>query len=206
MARELTPAQVRAQAEALHAYVRRGGAASRWLDSKDLLPAGRAAIVLAESELDDEDAPVPILGRVFMEATMARIHERQLPVLLTAGELIERGWSLSEEQKKKQRLESDKKASADTFKRAIETVEEEVYRLAEIVHSKSEYRPVKVKETRDYKRGVIEFVRLDTGEIVEARTMTEAERQRELLPIDDEADDVPADEPTTEAEPAEARG
>lgn len=34
-------------------YVACGGAASRWLDSKDFLPADRAAILLAYSDLDE---------------------------------------------------------------------------------------------------------------------------------------------------------
>ncbi len=50
--REITDAQAREQAEALARYVHRGGAASRWLSSKGFLPADRAAILLALSDLD----------------------------------------------------------------------------------------------------------------------------------------------------------
>lgn len=121
---------------------------------------------------------------------MPRTFERQLPVRLTTAELEERGWSLAEERKKQRSLESAKKAAADDFKERLEANGEEIDRLAGIVHSKCEYRPVQCHEKRDYKRGVIEIVRRDTGEIVETRVMTDAERQRELREIDEEAEAV----------------
>lgn len=54
--RELTDAQAREQAQALDDYVKRGGAASRWLDSKGFCQADRAAILLALVDLDQESA------------------------------------------------------------------------------------------------------------------------------------------------------
>lgn len=125
-----------------------------------------------------------------------RTFERQLPVRLTQGELEERGWSLSEANKIRRRIDVEKADANDTFKTRIKTADEEIYRLSEIVHSKSEYRPVLCHEARDYKRGVIEIVRRDSGEIIETRVMTEAERQRELSMIseDEEQQDPPAEE------------
>lgn len=52
--RELSDEAVLQQAEALVAFVRRGGSASRWLDSKDFLPRDRAAILLGWGDLEDE--------------------------------------------------------------------------------------------------------------------------------------------------------
>lgn len=52
--RELSDVDAREQAAALHAHVSRGGAASRWLDSKGFGAEDRAAIVLALSDLDQE--------------------------------------------------------------------------------------------------------------------------------------------------------
>jgi hypothetical protein len=50
--RELPDAVIIDQALALSDYVRRGGAASRWLDSKGFAPGDRAAIVLALGDLE----------------------------------------------------------------------------------------------------------------------------------------------------------
>jgi hypothetical protein len=52
MSRELTDAQVLDQALACADYVRRGGAASLWLDSKGFALGDRAAIVLALGDLE----------------------------------------------------------------------------------------------------------------------------------------------------------
>lgn len=52
-ARELSDVEVRRQAEALAAYVTRGGNASRWLSSKGLAPADRRAVLLAWRDLED---------------------------------------------------------------------------------------------------------------------------------------------------------
>lgn len=55
--RELSDEAVLHQAEALVVFMRRGGFASRWLDSKDFLPADRAAILLAWGDLQHEGHP-----------------------------------------------------------------------------------------------------------------------------------------------------
>lgn len=121
---------------------------------------------------------------------MARTFERTLPVKLTVPELVERGYMLADEQTKKRSIESAKKSANEDFKAKLETAEEEIARLTRIVHQKAEERPVKCREKRDYKRSVIEVIRLDTGEIVDSRVMTEAERQREIAEIDEPEDDV----------------
>ena len=54
--RELTKAQVHEQAMKLADFVRRGGSASRWLDSKQFLPADRAAILLVLAWTEKESA------------------------------------------------------------------------------------------------------------------------------------------------------
>lgn len=54
--RELSEESIRHQAEQLQEYVSRGGAASRWLASKDLSREDEARLLLVYSELDDECA------------------------------------------------------------------------------------------------------------------------------------------------------
>jgi hypothetical protein len=59
---DLTDAQVLDQAEQLAAYAAKGGAVSRWLDSKDLAARDRPRVLLAWSrtlERDDEPRQLP---------------------------------------------------------------------------------------------------------------------------------------------------
>ena len=51
---QLAPESVRLQAEALAAYLVRGGCATRWLDSKDLGLGDRARILVVVGDLEDE--------------------------------------------------------------------------------------------------------------------------------------------------------
>lgn len=111
---------------------------------------------------------------------MAREFERTLPVQLTVPELIERGYMLAQQNDRRSDIEGDKKEANEDFKKQLEIVGTEIWRLKRIVLQKAEPRPVKCREIRDYRRAVVEVVRLDTGELVESRVMTEAERQREI--------------------------
>jgi hypothetical protein len=52
---ELTGAQVQEQAEALAAYAAKGGAVSRWLDSKDFAEGDRRRVLLAWAALWSDD-------------------------------------------------------------------------------------------------------------------------------------------------------
>jgi len=108
---------------------------------------------------------------------MAKTFTRTLPVLLTDRELLDRGEALALERFARNHCDADRKAAAAGFKEQLEVFEAEIDRLAGIVREKAEPRPVECKNVRDLDRGVIEVTRLDTGEIVESRVMTEQERQ-----------------------------
>lgn len=54
MTRELSDEAVAYQAEQLAEYLSRGGAASRWLDSKDFTSEDRAAVLLAYTDAQEE--------------------------------------------------------------------------------------------------------------------------------------------------------
>ncbi len=57
--RELSDGAIAHQAEQLHDYMSRGGSASRWLASKDLAPADRAAVLVALGDLESGEASCP---------------------------------------------------------------------------------------------------------------------------------------------------
>jgi hypothetical protein len=105
---------------------------------------------------------------------------------LTQLELIDRGHSLALERRDRNWLDGERKRVAADFKERIEVHDAEIDRLAEIVREKAEPRPVECKNVRDQERGVIEVTRLDTGEIVESRVMSEQERQVRMFEPDED--------------------
>lgn len=108
---------------------------------------------------------------------VARTTLETLPVRLTKSELLERGNSLALAREHYTRQRGEAKAAAAVAKADLEEIEGEVDRLAGIVRAKAEPRPVETRVVRDYERGVVDTVRLDTGELVRTRAMTEQERQ-----------------------------
>jgi len=111
------------------------------------------------------------------------VETRMLSVKLTDVELLERGHRVAELWHEIRSEEDAKKQAAAESKRKLDALEEESYQLARQISSRSENRPVEVRRDIDYGRGVEEVMRLDTGEIVETRVLTPAERQVELLSV-----------------------
>jgi hypothetical protein len=113
------------------------------------------------------------------------VFEQKLPVRLTHDELIERGNALALERQRYNELEMAAKNAAKKAKDDLAEIDAEIDRLAGIVRAKAEPRPVRCKTARDFERGVVETMRLDTGEIVDSRVMTEQERQVRMWPGED---------------------
>ena len=68
----------------------------------------------------------------------------------------------------------------------VEAHRTEVDRIGTMLANGYEYRPVECAETRDFTAARIRVTRMDTGEILEDRPMTAAERQRELALVDED--------------------
>jgi hypothetical protein len=113
---------------------------------------------------------------------MAKSWPEELPCVLTAEELLERGQSLALQNKLWRETDRDRDSAAKEFKGKLSKIEAEEMRLAHIVRHKEEPRPVIVTEVRDYKSNRVDVIRLDTQAVVRTRVMTEAERQLELIP------------------------
>lgn len=100
-----------------------------------------------------------------------------LPCRLTEAELIDRGQSLAATREQYRDVQQAAKDAAKEFRDRLATIEAELDRLAEIVRERHEPRPVRCELRPDYQRGVVDTVRLDTGEVASSRALTEAERQ-----------------------------
>lgn len=122
---------------------------------------------------------------------------RSLPVRLTREELQERGAQLAATALEVARLKEAAKAKQRELKNAIDTKKEDAAKLARIVHSRSEDRLVSCVEVDDRARMMVETHRLDTGDVVDSRPMSDRERAEALQGLltfervpDDEDGDV----------------
>lgn len=105
---------------------------------------------------------------------------RRLAVPLTDAELVVKATDMSKTLNEIDHLEAQKKAFTDEMKAKIEVAEQHARSLGRTIQAKQEFRDVDIKIKRDERRAEIVVSRMDTGEIIEQRPMTEAERQEKL--------------------------
>lgn len=103
-----------------------------------------------------------------------------LPVRLTQDELNQRAKRLTEAVQEIDENDAWKKACMREHKDKDETLQGEVRRLSRIVNSGEEYRQVECEEVPNWKKGTMETYRMDTGECVDFRPMSTAEKQAQF--------------------------
>lgn len=89
--------------------------------------------------------------------------------------------TIAEKVSKKHEVEDDKKATMSSFKSTLDTLEMEINSCANKIQDGYEMRLMECREERDYKRKVVNFYRIDTGELVQQRPMSSDEMQLQLL-------------------------
>jgi len=142
-----------------------------------------------------------------------------LPCELTDDEWVARSRDLASLEAILADAEAAEVEAADEYKARkkrlaaeTQTKRANVARLAQIVRTRSEERNVEVKTETDFEASRVQTVRVDTGEVVSTRPMTETDRQREMFkdgvaptaeaPTSDvPAEDVPAE--TAEGDPVD---
>ena len=107
---------------------------------------------------------------------------RSLPCVLTEPELLERGNRVADVLRDLEDLDEKRKQAAADFKGRIDVLDATARQLGKEIRTKTEYRMVEVVRETDYRRNVAEVVRSDTGEVIESRPLTPAERQMEIQP------------------------
>ena len=112
---------------------------------------------------------------------------RELPVVLTESELIQKGDELAKKLAELADTEAAKKSSTAAYASRIGAIKADLFDLRRIVEDRSEDRPVAVTEARDFQRSIVETIRLDTNAVVDWRPMTAEELQMELLATGDDA-------------------
>jgi hypothetical protein len=107
---------------------------------------------------------------------------RMLPVRLNEEELLTKASLLSTKVHELAIEEDDQKDAKAAMKKRLDDLNREITDVARIVREKVEPRPVEVHESKNYARRIVEIVRVDTGEVVDSRPMTEQERNVDLFP------------------------
>lgn len=103
---------------------------------------------------------------------------RILPVSLTPDEVRERGEMLARELESLANLEATQAGQRKEMKEELEEKSGQVSSIARVVRDRIEYRPVECECRLNMALGLVEEVRLDTGEILKSRSFQEADKLR----------------------------
>lgn len=123
-----------------------------------------------------------IITQVDVPKVVRKKSTKTLRCQLTSEERYERVDQLSFEISEIERLEAEKSSVAQEYAAKIKERQSRVRTLNGIVRSRAEERTVSITIEYRYDDGVVATIRDDTGETVEARPLTNAERQSEFPP------------------------
>lgn len=124
---------------------------------------------------------------------------RKLPVKLTEPEVAGLGRRIAELMEQRALTEALRKSQQKDRKAEIDRFEREIEDKRCSIRSGEELRDVPVDIYKDYQRGIVETVRLDTGVAYEIRDMTDEERQMEMR-FEDEPESDAEGQPEPEDE------
>jgi len=110
-----------------------------------------------------------------------------LKCILTEREMRESGIALARANSAIVELENKKKKFNDQIKAETSVVEADISKLSMVLQNGYEYRDVECEVDRDYEVKKIFTTRLDTGEIIKSRDMTQEELQVQLFNKEREA-------------------
>ncbi len=110
---------------------------------------------------------------------------RTLACRLTQEEFNDRATKLANTEQDLASLNADKSIAMESYKRRMGTLEQKRTELAETVRAKTEMRDVPCTWHADWIGNSMILRRDDTGEAIDARTITAAERQQRFELTDD---------------------
>lgn len=110
--------------------------------------------------------------------TPEEVAERWLPVKLTDAEIIEKARLMSQRSKERNDLEAEKAGVMKNYGERIKKLVGEIHGLSEAVRTGEEPRAVKCTRYFMMQTDRVVTCRNDTGEEIEDREMTGAERQK----------------------------
>jgi glutathione peroxidase-family protein len=116
-----------------------------------------------------------------IEAIQEKVITKRLGCLLSDEERLEFADQLAEANERVESAKSAKKSMMKQMQSEIDVAEAHRDNVNNIVASKTEYRDVDVRVVWNYDKGRIQQVRIDTGEMIVDRPMTQKEKQQNLL-------------------------
>lgn len=111
---------------------------------------------------------------------MKENYTKWLPVRLTKDELLDRGRLMSERIKEREEQEKLKAEATREFARVIKNLTGEIAQLSTCISSGEEPRPVECSEYPDLKRKERIVTRLDTGEVIQTKPLSQDDLQLRL--------------------------
>lgn len=121
-----------------------------------------------------------------MPNTITWKETRFLKVPLTPEEVRARGEQLAGALDDAEKLDAEHKAERDRQKVAMGALEGRIHHLGRVIREGVEERSVEVEMRVDLGLRLVEEVRLDTGEIVQSRSVTEDDQVRARLHLQTE--------------------
>lgn len=123
------------------------------------------------------------------ENDIIRHFKRHLPVPLSEEQQNTYGKLLAEKVKEEEAVESEKKQVMKEYATRLSKIRNDQSRLAEVRSKGEELREVECLER--WRAGMVELVRLDTGDVFDTRAITPADQQQNIPGINRGASDEP---------------
>ena len=111
---------------------------------------------------------------------MNDILTKEVKCLLTQEELLDYSKQLAKNQQDKYEAESHKKSVVADCNDKIARLDSEMHALSRKINSGYEYRMTKCQYVFDWERLTKTLIRIDTGEIVDIRPVTDEDKQQSL--------------------------
>lgn len=103
-----------------------------------------------------------------------------LPVRLTEAELVMKRDELVRVIQQRADVDQEKRDSAAAFAKQLKRLDQEIFRLTRQISERQETRLVEVWTRKNIAERLVEFIRCDTGEMVDTRPMESREAQVDL--------------------------
>jgi len=116
-----------------------------------------------------------------------KVGTEYLKCVLTNDQVREYGIELARKNSENESLDAQKKSFDAQIGASIKKVLLDIVGLSQKIQNGYEFLQVEVEERRDYDDKIIETVRLDTGEVIRTRDMTQDDLQDKLFPSEEEA-------------------
>jgi len=127
-----------------------------------------------------------------------RRHTRLLKVEFSVKERLDLSEQMGSAYRNKAQAESELKTVQAQYGGKLKQFDAEIKNIMEKVNTRWEMRSVECEEVKDFRTGNVFSYRIDTGERIEERAMTAAERQGDL-PLKEKEPEAPGDSPTGDA-------